>query len=115
MSNYTEDYQEFINKFGKNKKVNEEDKDNFFGKILDKIGLNNAKTLFHIATHPKCAKTIFTPVDLSLIIGAVAYVIIPFDAIPDILPIGLIDDIVVVSGILSKCSELLKQYENQCM
>ncbi|MCF7740520.1 MAG: DUF1232 domain-containing protein [Candidatus Marinimicrobia bacterium] len=110
-----DNYQKLIGKFAKDKEVHEEDKKSFFDKVLDAIGLEQAKILFHIATHPKCAKNVFSAVDIAIIIGAVAYVIMPLDAIPDPLPPGLIDDIVVITGVLHRYGNLLQQYKRQCM
>ena len=47
------------------------------------------------------------------IIGAIVYVINPFDAVPDILPFfGFADDIAVVTYIFTKINSLILKYEN---
>ena len=115
MADKNRNFKKLIGKFGEGKEVNEEDKDNFFDKVLDAIGLNQAKILFHIATHPKLAKKHFSALDIAIIIGAVAYVIFPLDAIPDPLPPGLVDDVVVITGVINRYQVLLENYEATCM
>jgi len=115
MANKKDNYKKLIGKFGEGKTVNEDDRDSFFDKVLDAIGLNQAKILFHIATHPKLAKEHFSALDIAIIIGAVAYVIIPTDAIPDFLPPGLIDDVVVITGVINRYRNLMENYEATCM
>lgn len=47
------------------------------------------------------------------IIGAILYVITPFDALADFVPFfGFGDDIAVVSYVLTKLNDLIIQYEN---
>lgn len=49
--------------------------------------------------------------DLTVFIGAIIYVISPLDGIPDFIPIlGLIDDIAVVSFVISQYSQILQKY-----
>lgn len=109
------DFGKIINKYGKGKKINPEDKENFFNKILKFAGLEDAKILWHIVTHLNCAKKVFNVFDIALIIAAVAYVIIPTDAIPDFLPIGLLDDAGVVAFILGAYRISLNEYKEKCM
>lgn len=115
MSKKKKNIEKLLGKFAKDKKVNKSDKYNFISKVLGKIGLEDAKIVFHIATQPKCAKKVFSNTDIALIIAAVAYVIIPVDAIPDFLPPGLLDDIFVMSGVIGRYYHLLKKYKDICM
>lgn len=110
------DYKDLINKFSKGTGVNEEDKDNFFSKVSGYFNVLELKVLWHISTHWDCAKKIFGTKELLLIAGAVAYVIMPLDAIPDYIPIvGLLDDAGVVGYILKQYSESIKKYKSLCM
>ena len=50
--------------------------------------------------------------ELVVFIGAIVYVACPIDALPDIIPIiGMIDDVFVVSLVLSTCRETLDRYK----
>ena len=80
------------------------------------ISLHYLKIMWHIIWHPGCAKQIFDPVQISLIMAAIAYVISPIDAVPDVIPVvGLLDDAMVVKFILDSFGDLLDQYEELCM
>jgi uncharacterized membrane protein YkvA (DUF1232 family) len=103
-----------LKKFGKGK-FNARDK-GLFTEILKKLKLNDALVLWHVATHPKDAAKLFSSGEMALIIGAVAYVIMPADAIPDWLPVvGYLDDATVVSYIVSKFADLLARYKKKFM
>lgn len=115
MSKKKKNIEKLIGKYAKNKKVNEKDKQTFFDKVLEVLPIADAKILFHIATHPKCAKKVFSVFDIAIIVGAVAYVIIPTDAIPDFLPPGLLDDIAIITGVVGRYGVLIKKYEDLCM
>lgn len=105
---------DLLKKFGKGK-INTGDK-GLFMQILKKLKLDDAPVLWHVATHPKDAAKLFSPGEIAMIVGAVVYVIMPVDAIPDWLPvIGFLDDAMVVSFILSKFGDLLARYKNKFM
>lgn len=109
-------YEDTINNFGRGKKVNPNDKSSFFSKLFSYFSSLDIETLWHIVTHPENANQIFDMVDLGLIIAAVAYVIMPLDAVPDFIPgLGLLDDAAVVSFIFYKFSELIKKYRQTFM
>lgn len=109
------DFGKIINEYGKEKKINPEDKDSFFTKIIKFIGIEDAQLLWHAINHKDCAKTVFSAIDIAFITAVVAYVIIPTDAIPDFLPIGLLDDYGVVSFALMKYKLKLQDYKEKCM
>lgn len=47
----------------------------------------------------------------ALMAGAISYLLLPFDLIPDfILPFGLLDDAVIVSWLLARVDEQLEAY-----
>lgn len=51
---------------------------------------------------------------LSMIIGAVLYVVLPLDAIPDFIPaLGFADDIGVVGIVIKSISDILKDYKEK--
>lgn len=111
-------FEDLINKFGKNKKVNSSDENFFIGILKNFISIGDIKALFHLATFQNidCAEKIFSLTDIAIIIAGVAYVIFPFDAIPDFIPItGYLDDIGVIKFILSTYGNLIKKYREKCM
>jgi uncharacterized membrane protein YkvA (DUF1232 family) len=107
-----------IKSFGGGKKVNNND-EGLFTKILKNFfAVGEIQALFHLATfrNPDCAKRIFSAADLAIVVAAVAYVIFPFDAIPDFIPItGLLDDVGVVNFVLNRYGEKIRQYRENCM
>lgn len=105
-----------IGKYSDPHVVNEENKHNFFTKLLNVFDLLDVRALWHIATHLDCAKRVFNIADISIIVSAVAYVIIPFDAIPDTIPIiGQLDDAGVINFILNRYNSKIKEYKQICM
>lgn len=55
-----------------------------------------------------------TGIELATIIGAIAYVVLPIDAIPDLIPLaGFGDDIGVVGLVLKQVSDAIERYKNQ--
>lgn len=55
-----------------------------------------------------------TGMEMATIIGAIAYVVLPIDAVPDIIPIaGFGDDIGVVGLVLKQVNDALVRYKNQ--
>jgi len=110
------DYNDFINKYTQGKRIKQEDKDTFFSSMLNYFHLEDLKTLWHVVTHLDCAKTVFSAMDISLIIGGIIYVVIPLDAMPDFIPgIGLLDDIAVLNFVLSRLQDKLEEYRLTCM
>jgi len=71
------------------------------GKNLKKIGkecVEKALLLYYAAQSPNCSA-----VDKAIIYGALAYLISPVDAIPDVMPVvGFSDDIAVIGLALAK-------------
>jgi len=105
-----------IKKFGSGTLDSSEKNKNTFMKILQNIGsIADVQALWHIATHPKLALTIFNPTDLAIIIGCVIYVVTPFDAFPDWFPGGFLDDAGISTYVISKYSSLIQQYRQQAM
>jgi uncharacterized membrane protein YkvA (DUF1232 family) len=93
-----------------------EQSEGIFKKVLKGImTIGNLDVLWHVATHPKQASKFFKPGELALIIGAVVYVIIPLDAIPDWLPLGYLDDIGVIKYALNKSNVMLNEYKVEFM
>ena len=50
---------------------------------------------------------------LLVIIGAVIYVVTPFDFLPDFIPPGLIDDLSIVAWALKEASDELEKYKQK--
>lgn len=50
---------------------------------------------------------------LMVIIGAVIYVVTPFDFLPDFIPPGLIDDLSIVAWALKEASSELERYKQK--
>ena len=48
---------------------------------------------------------------LIVIVGAIIYVVTPFDFLPDFIPPGLIDDISIVAWALKEASDELEKYK----
>ncbi len=79
------------------------DKIEKFSKKLGKAPLKSALILYYAMTMGKA-----TPAQIALIIGALGYLISPIDAVPDMLPGGLVDDGGVLAATvtaLSCCSD----------
>jgi len=108
-------FEDVINKFGKKKKFDSKDKENFFEKIIKFFGIEDVKILWHIVMNINCAKKVFSLFDIGIIAAAVAYVIIPTDAIPDWFPIGLLDDVGVISYIFYRYKTKINEYKQKCM
>lgn len=52
--------------------------------------------------------------ELAVLIGAIAYVVSPVDAIPDFIPfVGMIDDTFIVGLTLKTCSDVLERYKKK--
>lgn len=74
-----------------------------FGKKMGRATLENALRLFYAIYLGKAS-----PAQVSIIIGALGYLISPVDAIPDMLPGGFTDDAGVLTaavGLLACCSD----------
>ena len=50
---------------------------------------------------------------LLVIVGAVIYVVTPFDFLPDFIPPGLIDDLSIVAWALKEASDELEKYKQK--
>lgn len=98
------------------KKVNKSDKSSFFDKMSGLIDLRYLKIMWHIIWHLDCAKKIFDFGEIAMITTAVAYVVSPLDAVPDVIPIiGLLDDATVMAFVIKMLKDLLDRYKEQCM
>jgi len=110
------DYDDILNRYAKNKKVDPKDEQSFFSKLMASFNVLDIKALWHIVTHLDCAGKIFDWVDMTIIVAAVAYVIMPLDAVPDfIIGMGLLDDAAIVTYVLSKYGALIQDYKEICM
>jgi len=72
-------------------------------KKMGRVAVENALKLFYAVTLGKAS-----PAQVSIIIGALGYLIFPADAIPDLIPGGLADDAGVLTaavGLLACCSD----------
>lgn len=99
--------------------VNPQDIQNYIQKITDKLPEMNRgpikeiwpkiQSLFQMVLDPKAAWT-----SKALAIGALLYLISPFDAIPDVIPIaGLTDDAAVIVSVVSTLAFELSKYAKQ--
>ena len=88
------------------------------GKYISKNGLSNVKEnlllmkdyLYDITTGKYKDYDIKK---LLVIIGAVIYVVTPFDFLPDFIPPGLIDDLSIVAWALKEASAELEKYKQK--
>ena len=88
------------------------------GKYISKNGLSNVKEnlllmkdyLFDVTTGKYKDYDIKK---LLVIIGAVIYVVTPFDFLPDFIPPGLIDDLSIVAWALKEASDELEKYKQK--
>ena len=88
------------------------------GKYISKNGLSNVKEnlllmkdyLFDVTTGKYKDYDIKK---LLVIIGAVIYVVTPFDFMPDFIPPGLIDDLSIVAWALKEASDELEKYKQK--
>jgi uncharacterized membrane protein YkvA (DUF1232 family) len=80
----------------------------FAKKHTDKSWFKDFRLLYKMITDPSFALKPFT---WALIAGALAYVIMPIDVIPDFIPgLGWLDDIFVLSATMAKLSEEISRY-----
>ena len=88
------------------------------GKYISKNGLSNVKEnlllmkdyLYDITTGKYKD---YDVKKLMVIIGAVIYVVTPFDFLPDFIPPGLIDDLSIVAWALKEASDELEKYKQK--
>ena len=88
------------------------------GKYISKNGLSNVKEnlllmkdyLYDVTTGKYKDYDIKK---LLVIIGAVIYVVTPFDFLPDFIPPGLIDDLSIVAWALKEASDELEKYKQK--
>ncbi len=98
------------------KKVNKSDKSTFFEKMGKFINLRYLKIMWDLIWNLECAKDLFDPFQITMILAAVAYVVFPLDAVPDFIPVvGLLDDAAVMAFVVNSLGDLLDRYEEQCM
>ncbi|AOY59359.1 YkvA family protein [Desulfococcus multivorans] len=107
---------ELLKTFSWGKTVSSSDRGSFFIKMANLVGGTDLEVLWHIVTHPSCAAEVFGFVEIAKITAAVAYVVMPLDAVPDVLPVlGLADDAAVIAYILSNLKDVMKLYRKSCM
>lgn len=83
--------------------------DQFAKKHTDKSWFNDFKMLYEMITDPAFA---LKPSTWAIIAGALAYVIMPIDVIPDfILGFGWLDDAFVLAATTAKLSEEINRYK----
>ena len=88
------------------------------GKYISKNGLSNVKEnlllmkdyLYDVTTGKYKD---YDVKKLMVIIGAVIYVVTPFDFLPDFIPPGLIDDLSIVAWALKEASAELENYKQK--
>ena len=88
------------------------------GKYISKNGLSNVKEnlllmkdyLYDVTTGKYKD---YDVKKLMVIIGAVIYVVTPFDFLPDFIPPGLIDDLSIVAWALKEASDELEKYKQK--
>ena len=88
------------------------------GKYISKNGLSNVKEnlllmkdyLFDVTTGKYKD---YDVKKLLVIVGAVIYVVTPFDFLPDFIPPGLIDDLSIVAWALKEASAELEKYKQK--
>jgi len=111
----SKDPKELLNQF-KDAKVEKKDESNFFNKMEKFFPVRYLKIMWHLIWHLDCAKKVFTAGEIALIMAAIAYVVLPLDAVPDIIPVvGLLDDASVVAFIVSTLKDKLNLFATICM
>lgn len=54
--------------------------------------------------------------ELSMIVGAIIYLAVPIDAVPDVIPVlGFSDDAFVIKYVISKLNNLIERYKKEIM
>jgi len=87
----------------------EEEVESFFEKFKNLSFINDMKLLFEMITDKKYSLSAAT---YATIAGALAYVVLPFDVIPDFLPgIGFIDDAFVISFVIKQLKDEIENYK----
>jgi uncharacterized membrane protein YkvA (DUF1232 family) len=87
----------------------EEEVRSFFDKFKDLSFIEDMKLLFEMITDKNYSISTKT---YAIIAGALAYVILPFDVIPDFLPgVGFIDDAFVISMVVNQLREEIENYK----
>jgi uncharacterized membrane protein YkvA (DUF1232 family) len=112
------EYEEVINCYviDDNVEISEQSEGIFFKVLKNIMSISNLDALWHVATHPNQAAKFFKPGELFLIVGAVVYVVMPLDAIPDWIPFaGYLDDIAVVKYVIYQSNQLLNEYRAEFM
>lgn len=70
--------------------------------------------LINILKDYRKGKFQISKMDLAIIVAAIAYVALPADAMPDLIPfLGFLDDISIIGLALSKLSSLIIRYKNE--
>ena len=83
----------------------------FSQKHTDKSWYNDFKLLYAMITDPNFK---MSPATWALIAGALAYVIMPIDIIPDFIPVvGWLDDAAVLAATIAKLSGEISRFKLQ--
>ncbi|WP_456469867.1 YkvA family protein [Caminibacter sp.] len=87
----------------------EEEVESFFEKFKNLSFINDMKLLFEMITDKKYSLSAAT---YATIAGVLAYVVLPFDVIPDFLSgIGFIDDAFVISFVIKQLKDEIENYK----
>ncbi|WP_456479908.1 YkvA family protein [Nautilia sp.] len=87
----------------------EKEVENFFHKFKNLSFIDDMKLLFEMITDKDYS---LSPSTYAVIAGALAYVVLPFDVLPDFLPgIGFIDDAFVISAVIKKLKDEIENYK----
>ena len=87
----------------------EEDVKSFFEKFKDLSFIEDMKLLFEMITNNDYSVSVKT---YAIIAGALAYVVLPFDVIPDFLPgVGFIDDAFIITMVVNQLRDEIENYK----
>ena len=87
----------------------EEDVKSFFEKFKDLSFIEDMKLLFEMITNKDYSVSVKT---YAIIAGALAYVVLPFDVIPDFLPgVGFIDDAFIITMVVNQLRDEIENYK----
>ncbi len=87
----------------------EDEVKSFFGKFKNLSFLEDMKLLFEMINDKNYS---LSPTVYATIAGALAYVVLPSDIIPDFLPgIGFIDDAFVISFVVKQLKKEIEKYK----
>ncbi len=92
------------------KDFSQEKTENFLKKFKNLEFIEDVKLLYRMITDKKFS---LDPKTYGAIAGAIAYVVLPADVIPDFLPaLGFIDDAFVVSMLIERFKDEIERYKS---